>query len=402
MSKPLPYGDFKWVDPNSIGDICQIPPEGDVGYIMECDFQYPETLHDYHYDLPLLPENKIPPGGKYKKLMTTVENKTRYVAHFWTVQQAIQLGLRLTKVHRVLQFSQSCWLKPYIDSNTARRSAATSEFEKGFFKLMNNSIFGKSLQNNRKHKDVRLVTNEKQCLKLVRKPNFQTSIIINNNLVAISMKKTVVKMDKPLYVGFSILDISKTHMHDFHYNKMVAYYGRDHIDLCYTDTDSLTYKIMTQDMYEDLRSFPYKDDFDFSDYPRDHPTYDNGKNKKVLGKFKDELNSVPLEEHVALMSKMYAIKILSSTEEDNVLKKAKGVKSQYVKNNLKFEHYKRCLFNNETFTASFNTIRSFNHKLYSLTETKKSLSCCDNKRVTLRDGINTLPYGHYSLNNIDE
>ena len=403
MSKPLPYGDFHWVDPDSLGNINELSKEEDVGYIMECDFEYPDTIHDHHYDLPLLAQSEIPPEGKHPKLMMTVKNKEHYVAHFWVVQQALQLGLRLTKIHRVLKFSQSCWLKTYIDSNTQRRAVATSAFQKDFFKLMNNAIFGKTLENKRKHKDVKLVTNPAKLEKLVRQPNFQTSIIINENLVAVCMNKTTIIMDRPLYVGMSILDISKTHMYDFHYNRMVTFYGRDKIGIAYMDTDAYVYWIKTSDMYEDLRTFPYRDDFDFSDYPKNHPTYDDSKNKKVLGKFKDETNGVPVEEIVALMSKLYALKIFqyNTGEEGGIIKKAKGIKKLYLKKKIKFENYKQCLFENTIHTATFNTIRSFNHRLYSVTEVKKALSSNDNKRKILQDKIHTLPFGHYSLNQID-
>ncbi|WP_185964908.1 hypothetical protein, partial [Klebsiella pneumoniae] len=176
-------GNFEWVNPDSVGDILQIPLNGEVGYILECDFEYPETLHDHHYDLPCLSKTETPPNGKFTKLMMTLENKYKYVAHYCVVQQALQLGLRVSKIHRAIQFSQSCWLKPYIDANTSRRAAATTAVEKDYFKLLNNSIFGKTLQNQRRHIDVKLVTDDKKLKKLVQKPNFNTSIVINKNLV---------------------------------------------------------------------------------------------------------------------------------------------------------------------------------------------------------------------------
>ena len=401
MSNPLPFGNFKWVDPNSFDKISQIPKHGDTGYILDCDFEYPEHLHDFHYDLPLLARTEISPTGRHPKLMMTLNNKQRYVAHYWVVQQAIELGLKVTKVHRALEFSQSCWLKPYINSNTKRRSAATSTFQKDFFKLMNNAIFGKTLENKRKHKNVKLVTDARKLQKLVQQPNFGTTIIINENLVAVSMKKTSVELDRPLYIGMSILDISKTHMYDFHYNKMVPFFGRDKIGICYMDTDAFIYWILTQDMYEDLRTFLHKNEFDFSDYPKNHPNY-NDCNKKVLGKFKDELNGDLLQEVVSLMSKLYAYKSIEGDMQTKTVKKAKGIKTLYLKKKLQFEHYKECLFRNTVHTATFNTIRSFNHQLYSITESKKALSCNDDKRHILPDQINTLPFGHYSLKPIDE
>ena len=266
---------------------------------------------------------------------------------------------------------------------------------------MNNAIFGKTLENKRKHKDVKLVTDARKLQKLVQQPNFGTTIIINENLVAVSMKKTSVKMDRPLYIGMSILDISKTHMYDFHYNKMVPFFGRDKIGICYMDTDAFIYWILTQDMYEDLRTFLHKNEFDFSDYPKNHPNY-NDCNKKVLGKFKDELNGDLLQEVVSLMSKLYAYKSIEGDMQTKTVKKAKGIKTLYLKKKLQFDHYKECLFRNTVHTATFNTIRSFNHQLYSITESKKALSCNDDKRHILPDQINTLPFGHYSLKPIDE
>lgn len=405
MSNPLPYGGFKWVDPNTLGNIEDIPQNGDIGYFLECDIEYPEFLHDSHYDLPFLPQSEIPPGKQHPKLMATLKHKKRYVAHFWTIQQALKHKLNVTKVHRAIQFNQSCWLKPYIDSNTRRRTAARSSFQKKFYKDMNNSIFGKQLEDKRKHKVVKLVSSKRKLEKLVAKPNFNNSIIINNNLVAVCMDKTSVKMDRPIYSGMTILDISKTLMYDFHYNKMVKYYGRDNIGVAYMDTDAFVYWIKTLDMYKDLREFPYKSDFDFSDYPQDHPTYDKGVHKKVIGKFKDETNGNPIKEIICLAAKMYAMEIFNPKEKEidqsTFIKKAKGVKNLYVKKRVRFEHYRLSLRLEKTFIASYNVIRSFNHKLFSLTETKKSISPYDDKRVILDDGIRTLPYGHYSLVAID-
>lgn len=408
MSNPLPDGGFEWVNPENIDyeDILNIPQHGDTGYFFDCDVEYPETIHDHHYDLPFLPKSEIPPGRKHQKLMSTLENKYRYVAHFWTIQQAVKHGLKVKKIHRVLKFSQSCWLKPYIDSNTKRRAAAQSSSQQKFFKDMNNSIFGKQLEDKRKHKNVKLVTSAKKLEKLVAKPNFETSIVINEKLVAVCMKKTAVKMDRPIYSGMSILDISKTLMYDFHYSKMVDYYGRNNIGICYMDTDAFVYWMKTDDMYKDLRQFPHKNDFDFSDYSREHPTYDNGVNKKIIGKFKDELKGNPIKEIISLAAKMYALEVVSSTNEDKeqfeYIKKAKGIKSLYVKKKIKFDHYKESLLLEKTYSATYNVIRSFNHRIYSITETKKSLSPNDDKRVILEDRIHTLPYGHYSLIPIDD
>ena len=140
------------------------------------------------------------------------------MSYTWALKQAISNGLKLKKVQRIIKFKQKAWLKPYIDMNTKLRKEAESEFEKDFFKLMNNSIIGKTMENVRKHRDIKLVTTEEKRIKLVSEPNYHTTKHFSDNLLAIEMKKTKAKMNKPLYLGMSILDISKTLMYEFSYD----------------------------------------------------------------------------------------------------------------------------------------------------------------------------------------
>ena len=168
------------------------------------------------------------------------------------LKQALNNGLKLKKVHRVIKFRQKAWLKPYIDMNTKSRKEAKSDFEKDFFKLMNNSVFGKTIENVRKHRDIKLVTAEEKIIKLISEP-----IIIqentSDNLLVIEMKKTKVKMDKPVYLGMSILDISKTLMYKFWYDYLKPKYNNK-VRLCYVDTDSFVLNIFTEDFFEDINS----------------------------------------------------------------------------------------------------------------------------------------------------
>ena len=183
------------------------------GYIFEVDVKYPKRFHKLHSDLLFLPERIE--VNKCKKLICNLSNKKKYVIHVNSLKQALNHGLKLKKIHRVIEFNQKEWLKPYIDMNTELRKAANNDFEKDLFKLMNNSVFGKTMENIRKHRDIKIVTTDKRRRKLVSEPNYHTINLISEDLSIIEMKKTKVKMNKPIYLGLSILEISKILMYEF-------------------------------------------------------------------------------------------------------------------------------------------------------------------------------------------
>ena len=169
----------------------------DKGYILEVDVEYSKNLHDLHSDLPFLPERmKI---DKCKKLACNLYDKKSYVVHIRSLKQALNQGLILQRVYRAIQFNQEAWLKPYMNMNTELRKQAKNDFEKYFFKLMNNAVFGKTMENVRKHRHIKLVTTDKRRNQLVSEPNYHTTKWFSENLVAIEMKKTKVKMNKPVY-----------------------------------------------------------------------------------------------------------------------------------------------------------------------------------------------------------
>ena len=248
------------------------------------------------------------------------------------LKQYLKLGLKVKKVNRVLEFDQSPWMKEYIDLNTGRRKNAKNAFEKDFFKLMNNSVFGKTMENLRKRVNVGLVTDEEKYIRLVSQPTFVNSKIFNENLVAVHTTKKVLLLNRPVYVGMCILDISKTLMYDFHDNFIKRKYG-DKARLLFTDTDSLMDEIETEDAYKDL--WESKDLLDNSDYPKDSP-YFSESNKKVIGKMKDEACGVPIVEFVGLKSKMYSYK----KEGGKVDKRAKGEKRAVIENEITFDDFK--------------------------------------------------------------
>ena len=209
MSKKLPVNGFKWENDLSRFNenfIKNYNENSDVGYFLEVDIEYPKQLWSLHKDLPFLPERKK--LGKVEKLVCTIEDKEKYAIHIRTLKQALNHGLVLKDVHRVIKFNQEAWLKPYIDMNTKLRTEAKNEFKKDFFKLMNNSLFAKTMENVRKHRDIRLVTTEERRNKLVSEPNYHTTAHFSENLLAIEIRKAKVKMNKPVCLGQTILDIN--------------------------------------------------------------------------------------------------------------------------------------------------------------------------------------------------
>ena len=221
------------------------------------------------------------------------------------LKQALNHGLKLTKIHGIIQFDQEAWLKPYIAMNTELRKHAKIDFEKGFFKLMNNSVFGKTMENVRNHRDIKLVTSDKRKIMLVSEPNYHSSKCISKDLMIIEMRKVEVKMNKPIYLGQAILDISKTLMYEFWYDYIKPKYG-DKARLCYMDTDSFVINIKTEDFYKDIAS-DVERWFDTSNYDKkDNRPLPIGKNKKVIGLFKDELGGKIIKEFCALKAKVYA------------------------------------------------------------------------------------------------
>ena len=393
-------------------DLVKYKEDSNKGLILEVDLAYPEELHHLHNDYPLAPEKvKVTENmlsgyckniaKKYKistglvhKLIPTLSNKEKYVLHYRNLQLYTDLGLKITKVYRVLEFNQSAWLKQYIDFNTEKRTNAKNAFEKDFFKLMNNSVFGKTMENIRKRVDVRLVTDENKLLKMAAKPTYVSSKIFNKNLVAVHKIKETLTLNRPAYVGMCILDLSKTLMYDFHYNYIKQKYDSK-AKLLFTDTDSLTYEIETNDVYQDF--WNNKDKFDNSDYSQDSQYFDKT-NKKVIGKFKDEAAGIPKTEFIGLRSKMYSY----IKDNNKGGKTAKGIKKNIIKKRITHENYKNVLFNNEQMHHTMKTIRSNKHQLGSYELNKVSLSCFDDKRYIHNNGVASYAYGHYNINTLKQ
>ena len=278
--------------------------------------------------------------------------------------------------------------------NTELRKLARNDFEKDLFKLMNNSVFGKTMENIRKHRDIKLVTTDKKRSKLVSEANYHTINLISEDLSIIEMKKTKVKMNKPIYLGLSILEISKILMYEFWYDYMKPKYN-DNVRLCYVDTDSFIMNIKTNDFYKDI-SDDVDNRFDTSNYEVKRPLA-IGKNKKVIGLMKDELGGEIITKFIALRPKIYSY----LTDNDKIDKKAKGTKKCVIKKMIKFDDSKKCLLNDKVILKSQQRFISNKHDVYTENVNKIVLSNDDDKRIVSSDKITSYPYGYKSRKHIN-
>ncbi len=411
MMDRLPCGEFRWLTPDEslIQHILSCPEDADYGFMLECDLGYPTHLHDWHQDYPLAPTRKSVPfselsplakeiclkhGLKHStntpKLMATLEDKKNYILHYRTLQLYLELGMVLDRVHNVIRFRQKAVMRDYIMLNSAKRSASSNSFDINFYKFLNNSLFGKTMERVDNKTLIKLVSNPELFQKLVAKPTFKGSKIINKDLLGVEMNYDQLKINKPTYLGFTILDLAKYHMYKFHYRIMKPHFGAN-LRLLYTDTDSLIYQfINVPDIYREFAKLAPAE-FDFSNYPPQHHLYSEA-NKKVPGAFKDECGGKQIDAFIGLRSKMYCLRL--EGRESLPIKIAKGVKKAVIQNDLKFETYERCMNDNMQFQHSFHSITSKAHSVCSAFQNKVSLSSFDDKRW-LVNKYTSLPYGHY-------
>ncbi|XP_073237698.1 uncharacterized protein [Porites lutea] len=345
MSQNLPTYGFEWINDITVQGVFDILNSlnyrGRKGWVFEVDLEYPPELWSLHNDYPLAPENiKV---NRVEKLVCHFKPRKNYVVYYKNLRQYLEMGMKITNVHRGISFYQSPWMSPYIQKNTELRKSASNDFEKDFFKLMNNSVFGKTIENIRKRQNIVLVDNRTKAKRLVSRPNFERVTIFDENLIAVHMKKTEVYFNKPVY-------------------------------------------IQTKDFYHDIKD-DVKTKFDTSGYPSSHPSgIPTGLNKKVIGMFKDEVGGRQITHFIGLRPKLYTFKI----EDGATNKKCKGIKKNVVSKGITFEHYFECLFTGEKQMRSMKIIRSENHDIYSKEVNKIALSSEDDKRIVLDNKVNTL------------
>ncbi|CAJ0647430.1 5994_t:CDS:2 [Entrophospora sp. SA101] len=426
MIQYLPTEILGKVAPEEIPNILEIPIDAEEGYLLEVDMEVPLNLHDLFNDYPLAPEKGVVPknwlspynedlvndseigGGKYvlgEKLLQTLLPKKNYVVHYRALQLYINLGIKVTKIHEALKFHQSPWMKPYIEENIRKRKIAKAsgdEFGVMYYKLKNNAVFGKQMENVRKHMRVELLKPEedKKLKRLTSSPLYVGFKAFEGGITAIHMLKSQITLNKPMFVGQAILDISKAMMYNFWYGYIKPRYG-EKARLLYTDTDSLIMWIETEDVYKDRAERP--DLFDLN-------------NSGDLFLMKDECKGIPISEAVCLKPKMYSVLPVGhdpktpKTEADfekeleeegwqkkHGIQKAKGVKKSVVKRELRHDKFLECLKTRKITRHDMYGLRSYDHQIYLERVNKIGLNPYDNKRWILSDGIRTLPYGHWRI-----
>lgn len=401
----LPIDEFKWIEKTSndfnniVSNILSIPDDSSIGYMLEVDLEYPYQIHDLHRDLPFCPIRNPPPNSKIPKLLTTLHDKHNYVLHYRNLKHAINHGLILKSVHRILQFNQSDWLKPYIELNTELRAKATNSFTRNLMKLLNNAVYGKFLESDKKKRNILLARKwegKHGARNLIAAPNFHSRVIFDEDLMAIELNKVELIYNKPLYVGSVILDLSKLTMYSFLYDFLLKKFARDKIKILYIDTDSFFIEFTNIDPYEQMIK-PNINLFDTSDFSPNNQWHIPLANRKVPCKMTDELSGKKfITNFIGLRSKMYTFKM---NEDNGCVKKSKGIKMCVVKNKLTYDDYYNCLKNEEVIINKQCIIKSQAHNVFSIEQSKICLSPFDDKRYIIPETHDTLPYGHYSIVN---
>lgn len=440
MKQKLPYKNFRLLNNPSkfplrdaLGNV-----DDDFGYFLEIDFPIPRELHDKFRDYPILPENLSissdmlsPLQNKIKeqlvafknfhesdvsKLVLNLYDKKNYVIHIKHLKLALELCEGLVqpediKIHRVLAFDQKAWLKPYIDMCMKNRQASTNDFDKDFWKLCSNSVFGKTMENVRDRMKLKFLTNPQSAQPYLNDFRF-SHYEIRNGTMAVYQNKTRTTLNKPIYAGVAILNLSKCLMYDIFYNRLKKQYGED-LTLLYTDTDSFIFQVFTDDFDRDIDYNLW----DMCDYPSDHPLFSK-KNKKVEGKIKDETHGVPIVEFAGNRAKQYAVRVDWSKFETN--------DNEWLKNHPQKpdkcvgKGIAKSILTTSSFSSYFDAIhhdfdeekmcqyvqmygfKSEKHQVYTINMRKSFTSSYDDKRWLLDDGIHQLPYGHYKILDTDK
>ena len=395
MSEQLPYDEIKFDNNVNLEDILNTPDDSDIGYFIEVDLKYPDNIKEKTKNFPFAPVNeKIDPENfsdymkeirpdtyiQTSKLICDWSDKKNYLVHYRMLKFYIRHGLVVDKVHTIISFKQSRWLEKYINFDTLKRNQAVNDFEKDFYKLLNNAFYGKTMENVRNRLKIKFIKKDdyREIIKQQSKLTFNGIHKSYENCDSYTFKQNEVLMDKPIYLGFSVLELSKLLMYKTYYDKLQPYFGQENIQLHYMDTDSFVLSVNTKDIIKDLKNL--EDIFDFSNLDKTHELFSK-KNEKEIGKFKIETpRSIWIDEFVCLRSKMYAFKCGNHSKN-----KLKGVSKSQSKI-IKFEEYKKCLDGVEYQRECNNyLIRSINHEMVLQKVKKSTLSIFDDKRCYINN-----------------
>ena len=395
MSQYLPYDEIKFDNNIKLEDILNTPDDSDIGYFIEVDLKYPDSIKEKTKNFPFAPMNKKinPDNFNYymteikpdnytstKKLICDWSDKRNYLIHYRMLKFYIRHGMIVDEIHNIIAFKQSKWLEKYISFNTQKRNKAKNDFEKDFYKLLNNAFYGKTMENVRNRLKIKFIEKDdyREIIKHQSKLTFNGIHKSYENCDSYTFKQNEVLMDKPIYLGFSVLKLSKLHMYETYFDTLQPYFGQENIQLHYMDCDSFVMSIETQNIINNLKNLD--DLFDFSNLDKNHELFSN-KNKKVIGKFKIETpKNIWIDEFIALRSKMYAFKC-----RDDSKNKLKGISKSQSKN-IKFEEYKKCL-HGESYHQEYDNyiIRSINHEMVLQKVKKSTLSIFDDKRCYINN-----------------
>ena len=401
MSQYLPYDEIKFDNNIKLEDILNTPDDSDIGYFIEVDLIYPDNIKEKTKNFSFAPVNKKIDPDNYKYYMKSIKpdtyiqasklicdwsDKKNYLMHYRMLKFFIRHGMIVDKVHNMISFRQSRWLEKYISFITQKRNKAKNDFEKVFYKLLNNAFYGKTMENVRNRLKIKFVKKDdyRELIKQQSKLTFNGIHKSYENCDSYTHKQNEVLMDKPIYLGFTVLELSKSLMYETYYDILQPYFSQENIQLHYMDTDSFILSVNTKDVIKDLKNL--EDIFDFSNLDKNHELFSN-ENKKVIGKFKIETpKNIWIGEFVCLRSKMYAFKC-----GDDSKNKLKGISKSQSKN-ITFEEYKKCLDGEEYQRECDNyIIRSINHEMILQKVKKSTLSLFDDKRCYINN-IKSIPW----------
>ena len=419
LSSKLPQHSFQWVDASELAKIDwrNIEVEGDDGYVIEVDLHCPPEIHDRTQDLPLAPESLIiheswlsdhmrsqckelfPHKRAYrgsKKLLLNVFDQHKYVVHFKLLQFYLKQGMRITKYHRGVKFSQASYFQSFIEMNSRKRQQTSDKCKQDYYKLKNNSLFGKTMENVRDRRKIKLCNNAIQIQRLASRDSFKSATYFTPHLVGIECSSYEVTLNKPVYCGQAVLDLSKLELYEIKYNRFMKYEQEEEkgaqINIVGGDTDSLFVELVNIDLDKLLRKMIGEKFLDTSNYEKSNPLYSDAL-KACLGCIKDESCGNRYTEWVLLRPKCYS---MQSHTHGNTAKRAKGVQRFVVKNHLTHDIYKQVWEQMVIKYVTNRRIGSNLHQLYTIAVEKLALSAFDDKRCWL-DVNYSLPYGYYLL-----